>query len=438
MKRVIGAFAASMLLAVSVMTVSAAAPVTEIRSSETVTVAEGVRLEKITSLVDDRKENFCVLTAPGGAYMFEIGGKVSEKSLVTEAEPLTSDKGEQVVAAINGDHFSFATGIPLGMSISDGRMLTSPIEPYNADDYYFHALGITADGDVLTGENPTMRAVCTIDGQELTVDRVNRTRENWEGGQVCLFTPDYGESTGTDVMGVEAVIRVTDGYVGTGSTLTGVIERVSDGNDTVIEDGTVVLSVHLLRDETAWLKEGAAVSFSVSFEQEEWNDVRFAVGGNRTIVENGEPISFDYTVGAFASCQPRSALGVRTDGTLVMVTVDGRSEASEGLTANKMAEFMAISYDCSHAILLDGGGSTAMAVADAAGVLQTANVPSEERPVGNTVWLVKQNVTVAPQDIPYSDSSTVLLWVAAAVLAVMVACVAVRTIKKRKNHGEND
>lgn len=441
MKRAVGVILASALFATGVTTASAA-PVTEILKTETVTVAQGVELETVTALVDDRSESIYVLTAPADTYAFELGGTVSGRSLVTDAAPCTPDEEEQTVAALNGDHFSFATGIPLGMAISDGRMLASPIEPYNADEYYFHALGITADGDVVTGENPTMRAVCTVDGRELTVDRINRTRENWEGGQVCLFTPDYGASTGTDVMGVEAVVRVTDGYVGTGSVLTGVIERVSDANDTALEDGTVVLSVHLLREETAWLKEGATVSFSVSFEQDEWNDVRFAVGGNRTIVENGEPLLFDYTVGVFASSQPRSALGVREDGTLVMMAVDGRSDVSEGLTANDVAELMATSYNCSHAILLDGGGSTALAVADAAGVLKTVNVPSEERPVGNTVLLVRQKESVGRDAVTADTASdgvpTVLFWVAGGVAAAAVVVATAAVLKKRKKHGEND
>jgi len=442
MKRVFCGLLTAVLLTTTATAVSAA-PVTEILQTETVTVADGVQLESITAVVDDRDESMYVLTAPGDAYAFEIGGKVSEKSLVTEAQPLTPDDGEQVVAAVNGDHFSFATGIPMGMSISDGRLITSPIEAYNADDYYFHAMGITADGEVLTGENPTLNAVCTIGGQEFAIERINRTRENWEGGQICLFTPDYGESTGTDVMGIEAIVRVTDGVVGAGHTLTGVIERVADGNDTPIEEGTVVLSVHLLRDETELLTDGAEVSISFSFEDERWNDVVFAVGGNLTIVDDGKPLPFDYTVGAFTSSQPRSAIGVREDGTLVVVAVDGRSDVSKGLTANDMAQFMAESFDCTHAILLDGGGSTAMAAIDAAGALQTVNVPSEQRPVGNTVLLVRKapSPDAPASQEPASDGEVPVWWGLTAVAAAVVVCglaVVLAVRKKASKDGKND
>ncbi len=443
MKRHFLAAAAAVLLMLGGTTVSAAAPVTDILKTETVTVADGAELESITAASGDRAESIYVLTAPGDAYAFEIGGEVSKKSLVTDARPLTPDDGEQVVAAVNGDHFSFATGIPMGMSISDGRLITSPVEAYNADDYYFHAMGITADGEVLTGENPTLHMECTINGQKMAVERINRTRENWEGGQICLFTPDYGESTGTDVMGIEAVVRVTGGYVGAGQTLTGVIERVADGNDTPIEDGTVVLSVHLLRDETDFLAEGAEVSVTFSFEDERWNDVKFAVGGNLTIVDDGKPLPFDYTVGAFTSSQPRSAIGVREDGTLVMMAVDGRSDVSKGFTANEMAELMATSFACTHAILLDGGGSTAMAAADAAGALRTVNVPSEERPVGNAVLLVKQAPVPdapTPQDVPAEDTIPVWWGVAAVAAAVIVSGLAVVLALRKKpaNDGKND
>ncbi len=442
MKRPFLAVVAAIPLLLGGMTVSAA-PVTEIRHTETVTVTDGVCLEKIAAVVDGLDESMYVLTAPGDAYAFEIGGEVSGKSLVTDAVPLTLDDGEQVVAAVNGDHFSFATGIPMGMSISDGRLITSPIEAYNADDYYFHAMGITADGEVLTGENPTLNAVCTIGGQEMTIERINRTRENWEGGQICLFTPDYGDATGTDVMGVEAVVRVKDGVVGAGQTLSGVIERVADGNDTPIEDGTVVLSVHLLRDETELLVEGTEVSMSFSFEDERWNDVVFAVGGNLTIVDDGKPLPFDYTIGAFTSSQPRSAIGVREDGTLVMAAVDGRSDVSKGLTANNMAQMMAESFGCTHAILLDGGGSTAMATADAAGTRQTVNVPSEQRPVGNTVLLVRKAPTPdapAAQEAPAEDTIPVW-WGLTAVAAAVIVCglaVVLAVRQKAPKDGKND
>lgn len=56
---------------------------------------------------------------------------------------------------------------------------------------------------------------------------------------------------------------------------------------------------------------------------------------------------------------PRSAMGVRPDGTVIMLTVDGRSSNSFGLS---MAELMKVMkwLGCTDAINLDGGGSTTL------------------------------------------------------------------------------
>lgn len=58
--------------------------------------------------------------------------------------------------------------------------------------------------------------------------------------------------------------------------------------------------------------------------------------------------------------QPRTLIGVRADGSLVLVVVDGRSTGySRGMTMTEAAELM-VSLGCETAYNLDGGGSTTM------------------------------------------------------------------------------
>ncbi|MBE6763523.1 MAG: phosphodiester glycosidase family protein [Ruminococcaceae bacterium] len=410
-------------LCLSFTVAAAASSVTESRE-----LANGVQLTAATATVGDRPQVLYTVEADPDRCELMIGGPVSGKSLVQDMTAVT-ERETQTVAAVNGDHFSFKTGIPMGMSISDGEILTNPIPAYNADDYYFHALGITGDGTVLTGENPTLYMQYAVGEHICSVDRINRTRENWKGGHICLYTPRYGKSTGTDPVGVEYLIRVDEGRVAVG-TMKGTILAIDEDGDMPIEEGCVVLSIHLLRyEETEMLHIGDELEFMFEFEQEEWNDVTFAVGGNRTAVADGEVQLFEYTVGAFTAAAPRSALGVKADGTLVLATADGRSEAAGGMTANEMATYLAEELGCEHAILLDGGGSTAMAVADDAGVLTVCNVPSEERPVGNGVLLVQKQAT--------AGSDPLTLWVligGAAVIAIALTVLAVFLRRHSKNN----
>ena len=86
--------------------------------------------------------------------------------------------------------------------------------------------------------------------------------------------------------------------------------------------------------------------------------------------------------------QPRTMAGIDAAGRLLLVTVDGRlTGGSEGFTLQEGAEFMR-SLGAVHALNLDGGGSTAMAVNG-----KLVNAPSDatgERPVGDTLQVLPQ------------------------------------------------
>ncbi len=399
---------------------AAASPLTDTEIAQRKTLDGGAELSVASGAIDDRPQVTYTIEADPKRYELMIGGPVQNRELVQDMTPI-ADRDAQAVAALNGDHFSFKTGIPMGMSVSDGEIVTSPIPAYNADDYYFHALGITADGAVLTGENPTLYMQYTVNGEHTcAVDRINRTRENWEGGQICLFTPRYGERTDTDYAGVDVVLRVDEGRVAVG-TMTATVTEIDEDGDAPIEDGCVVLSIHALRyEEVEQLAVGDELEFMFAFEQEEWNDVTFAVGGNLTAVADGKVQLFDYTVGAFTAAAPRSALGVRADGTIVLAAVDGRSDLAGGMTANEMAAWLAEDLDCEYAILLDGGGSTALAARSEDGAMTTVNVPSEERPVGNGVLLVKKDASDHTMWIVCGVSVAVILAAGTVVIALLL------------------
>jgi exopolysaccharide biosynthesis protein len=67
----------------------------------------------------------------------------------------------------------------------------------------------------------------------------------------------------------------------------------------------------------------------------------------------------DLSEGAMAS-NPRTAIGIKADGTYLFVVSDGRTDESEGLSLLELAEFMK-SLGAETAYNLDGGGSSTMA-----------------------------------------------------------------------------
>ncbi|HJL20164.1 MAG TPA: phosphodiester glycosidase family protein [Sandaracinaceae bacterium LLY-WYZ-13_1] len=124
-------------------------------------------------------------------------------------------------------------------------------------------------------------------------------------------------------------------------------------------------------------------------EPEAW--MSEAVGGVPQLVADGMPIA-SYPGWSFCAARhPRTALGLTEDArTLILVTVDGRSERSVGMTCPELAELMA-DLGAHDAVNLDGGGSTALYLADRG----VTNRPSDgtERVVANHLGLVLDGST---------------------------------------------
>ncbi len=420
----VGAAVTTAMLAV---TAAAASPLQNLEEVDSYEPIRGLTVTESVADIDGAPQQLVTVTADGNSFAPAIGTDVYGRALVGDMTPIDGSDAA-VVAAVNGDHFSFKTGIPLGMSISNGEIITSPVPAYDADEYYFHALGITDDGDVLVGENPDLYMQFTVGEDTVMLDRINRTREQWDGEQIVLYTPAYGESTRTDTLGVELIVQVEEGEVKAGSVINGTVIGVSREGNSLLEEGTVVISAHILRlQELAHVAEGDPISISFEFADPAWNDVTFAVGGNMTIVEDGEALPYDYKLGVFKDPQPRSALGVKKNGDIVLATADGRSDEAAGMTANEMADYMAYELGCEYAILLDGGGSTAIAVADGDGALEVVNTPSEERPVGNGVLIVQTSGS-----FPFVYLLPVIGAVIVGAAAIAVA-LAVRGKNDRKN-----
>lgn len=106
------------------------------------------------------------------------------------------------------------------------------------------------------------------------------------------------------------------------------------------------------------------------------------VSGHPTLVFRGETTTDFGGDPTFTARNPRTAIGLdETGDILIMVTVDGRSSTARGMTGAQTAELMS-ALGALDAVMLDGGGSTTMWIADR-GVV---NRPSGSlRSVGNQI-----------------------------------------------------
>lgn len=131
--------------------------------------------------------------------------------------------------------------------------------------------------------------------------------------------------------------------------------------------------------------------------RDEWASVTDAVSSGPTLVKDGRPI---FNAGeALTKVQlrgrdPRTAIGQRADGTIVLLAVDGRQPGwSIGITNWDLANTL-VRYGCVTGFGLDSGGSTTVAFDG-----KLLNRPSDqggERPVGESLVIAYTGVFAPP------------------------------------------
>ena len=136
------------------------------------------------------------------------------------------------------------------------------------------------------------------------------------------------------------------------------------------EGGYVIRNGTIYRDAAIPGQEDLVIysdgSFGTIDESEVSAEQLIADGAVQTLsfgpvlVENGEvKVDPDDEVKKAMGSNPRTAIGITADGTYLFVVSDGRTEESEGLTLEELAEFMK-SMGAVTAYNLDGGGSSTM------------------------------------------------------------------------------
>lgn len=123
---------------------------------------------------------------------------------------------------------------------------------------------------------------------------------------------------------------------------------------------------------------GDPVDFDITLNVDS-SKMKMALTGGALLVNDGKVVTnFTHSPTAASTRAPRTAVGTTADGkTLIVVTVDGRTNSSIGMTQAELASYMK-ELGCAYAINFDGGGSTTMvARTEGSTSLSTINKPSE-------------------------------------------------------------
>jgi len=334
-----------------------------------------------------RRESFVTYTPSASLKsVVSYGESVCQLTTVADAALSYEAQGYRVVAAINGDYYDTSTGAPLGIQVSGGRLLSG------VGDYY--AVGFRQDGSVVMGEPQlSIAASVPFGAQSFPVSSLNKGRSEYGG--VAMLTYDYrtDHTTGTTTQGVTALCTVTFGQASIGGSMTVQVEQVVEGAEAIpLRQNQVALTV-----AAGGSAEGLAFvrglvpgqSLQLTFSAAPgWETVTEAMGALHLLVENGAA-----QTGFEAGYAPRTAIGVKADGQVVLYTVDGRQTGhSMGASLKVLAQRMA-ELGCVTALCLDGGGSTTLAASTpdrAAAVAVNSPSDGKLRKVSNHLLLLAQ------------------------------------------------
>lgn len=158
-----------------------------------------------------------------------------------------------------------------------------------------------------------------------------------------------------------------------------------------IPEGCFILTAHkdsgpFFQTQLSALKVGERVDLSVTSPDPRWATVQQGIGGYQLLLKDGAVQD-----GLDNTANPRTALGVKENGQVILYTMDGRQSGhSVGASMRQVAARLK-ELGCVDAVLFDGGGSTtigATGAVDSAFTLQNKPSDGGQRAVTNALFFV--------------------------------------------------
>lgn len=276
------------------------------------------------------------------------------------------------IAAVNADFFLFAPpGVPVGALVVDGHLLAGPIDR--------PVLAFDARGVPFIGRLQATGSVTSGRGR-LPLATWNRPSATALGVVDAAWGQALDSLTRPTALHLVPIAPARDRRY-----RVAVLPPAHGGQ---ARGDTLILVGHR-RNATDAVREGDTVRVELGLSP---SLPHTAVGGFPMLVRDSVIVPTVDSAGAasFRGVNPRTAAGYAQNGQrLLLVVIDGRQAGySVGTTTRETAALLR-DLGAREAVNLDGGGSTAMVVRDAAsGAIRVVNKPSDaagERPVANAL-----------------------------------------------------
>lgn len=352
--------------------------------------------------------------AASGLVPIVYSGQVRSVSTVGTMVKDVENTGYNVIAAINGDIFDTSSGAPKGLTMHAGNIISSgyqsekvvvfdsegkaSLQPtsltysikgeirYNSGNN----ITTTTDQNGVVLDTPILTPEVIQTAFKRNIDFINVPHGGAQG--LHLYNRHYAESTKTQGSCIEVVLDCGNSdntQLRVGKHINATVKAVNvDARNTPIGVNEIVLSTPAGSASASQLYSmivGSNVEIEVSSNgNSAYDNATEALGVYYTILENGQLAT------GGTNLNPRTAVGIKADGSVVLYVLDGRSANAKGLGLTDLAKHMK-ALGCVHVANLDGGGSSTF-YARLSGLENAAgrkNLPSGggERKVSNGLLL---------------------------------------------------
>ncbi len=341
-------------------------------------IGDGLTYTSASTAKGDRSQNVYVFEYKPNNGIFPVvryGDRIYGMDQLGSMAKSLENEGDTVFGGVNGDFFSTQTGVPMGVMIDNGELIStdSVHDPVGAN-----AIGFYSDGTAIIGkpainvhmkyyryendEETGERKLTYESSTPRQVTYVNKYPSEWG---TYLLTDEYGASTHSTLPSCEILIKL-DSELKARGKVTGTVTSIKKHtSNTPIPKGYAVLSVadiYAQYDLYDCFLEGDIVEFEFTCN-DGWENVVTAFGGGDIILENGYMPDGIVDEPHEKYRNPRTSIGIRADKSVVVFAVDGRENESIGITLAELAQVMC-DLGCVSALNLDGGSSTTVVLKD--------------------------------------------------------------------------
>ena len=324
------------------------------------------------------------------------GGNWNTSTVRLAASEFESENpGMKVIAAVNGDWFSINDPVKaaVGVTISNG-------EYYKNHTIHGTVNTLVFDNELVTGQRifqigetavKPMLAFYDEDGNIIKEVQINKVNSEPGNGEIALYfakkTDEFQLTTVEQKVtnayiidrATKAVTTIQESFYGLGKITSFEKEfSLGFGNFAIKTNNSSIDDL---------LNVGVTIRCQFEYQNEQLGMVKNAIGFPYGVMKDGVaqyPADSGYHYDAKIR-KPRTFLGVREDGSVIIATVDGRQPNTNmyGMNLMEMGALLEY-YGCVNGWKLDGGGSSTMVIRKQSGFTVSASFKEEE----NNDWVV--------------------------------------------------